>query len=177
MGLIRWPSYFASGGTKGVEFIQCVDGQEPQIHKMWCLSSDSITPEVHPTARISVGAETVGQFSTQYFAKNCRIIPVIGQTSVNRSVGILGIPYDAWEFGLPFLENILAPTMHHGWGDNDNSNKNWPVIPGSLTTTLQLCGVVPSLPVLLTCPGVQITTTLLHAASAMNPFVVGAAIT
>ena len=130
MGLIRWPSYFASGGTEGVEFIQCVDGQEPQIHKMWCLSSDSITPEVHPTARISVGAETVGQFSTQYFSENRRRIPVIVQISINRGVQILGNPADAWGCGLLFIDNVQAPTVPHGWGEDVTSNQNCPFILG-----------------------------------------------
>ena len=173
MGSICQISDSVCGGNKDVEFIQCVDGREPQTHKIWCLGSNSVTRDFHPTAQIDVGSETSRQFSTQYFAKNCRIIPVIGQTSVNRSVEILGIPYDAWEFGLPFLENILAPTMPRGWGDNDNSNKNWPVIPGGPYHNISLHGVVPPLPVLLTYPGVRRIRTLLRTVPVMNPFVVG----
>ena len=65
MGPICWSSYCVSGGKKGVEFIQYVDDQEPQMHKIWCLISDGVTCEVHPTAQIDVGAETFGQFVTK----------------------------------------------------------------------------------------------------------------
>ena len=29
-----------------------------------------------------------------------------------------------------FLENVLAPTIPHGWWDNNTSDQNWPIIPG-----------------------------------------------
>ena len=64
MGYIRWPSDSGSGGTKGVEFIQCIDDQEPQIHKIWRLGSNGVTCEVHLAAQVYVGAETVEQFAT-----------------------------------------------------------------------------------------------------------------
>ena len=54
----------------------------------------------------------------------------LAKYSVNVSVKRLGIPADSWGRGLPFLDNILAPTVPHGWGDNNNSNQNWPVILG-----------------------------------------------
>ena len=34
----------------GVEFICCVHGQEPQIHKLWSFAKDRITREVHAHA-------------------------------------------------------------------------------------------------------------------------------
>ena len=111
---IHQPSEYGSRGTKSVEFIQCFDGREPQVHKIWCLGSDGVTCEVHPTAQIDVGAETVGQLSNQYFAENERRIPVIGQISIKGSVKLLGIPDDAWGCGLPFIENTQSPTVPHG---------------------------------------------------------------
>ena len=165
MGPIRWYSYSGSGGTKGVKFVQCIDGQEPQMHEIWCLDSNGITRKVHLTAQIDVGDETVGHFSTHYFAENGRIIPIIGQISVNRSVKILGIPADAWECGLPFLENVLATTVPHGWGETIPPIINGPVSREDLLTMSLSHGVVPSLPVLLTYPGVRRMCALLRAAA------------
>ena len=92
------------------------------MYEIWCLSYDDVTREVHPTARIDFGAETVGQFATQYFSENGSRIPIIGRNSINGSVKILGIPADAWGRGLTFIENVLANTVPHGWMDKDNSN-------------------------------------------------------
>ena len=88
---ISRPSDSGSRGTKDVEFIRCGDGQEPQIHKMWCLGSDNITRKIHPTAQVEVGAGTVGRFTTNYLAKNGRIIPIIRKLSINGCVQILVI--------------------------------------------------------------------------------------
>ena len=50
-----------------------------------------------------------------------------------------------------------------------------PLSWGDLTATSQSPGVVPSLSILITCPGAWITHTLLRAASVMPSFVVGVA--
>ena len=101
-----------------------------------------------PTSRIDLGTETVRQFTTQYFSGNGRRIPVIGQKLSNRSVKILGIPENAWGCGFPFLDNVLAPTIIHGWGENDNSNQNWPVIPGGSYHNVYVAwrGAMPACP-------------------------------
>ena len=130
MGSIRQASDFGSRGIEGVELIRCVDVWEHQIHKFWCLGSDGVNHEDHPTLQRYVGAGTVGQFMTNYLAENGRIIPVISQLSINRSVEILGIPADAWGYGLPFIDNIQAPNVHYGWADANNSNQNLGVTPG-----------------------------------------------
>ena len=39
------------------------------MHEIWCLGSDDITIEVIPTAQVDVGAEVVGQFSSNYLAE------------------------------------------------------------------------------------------------------------
>ena len=54
MGSIHWLSDYSSGGTEGVELIQCVDSQDPQTHKIWRLSSNGVTREVHPIAQIGI---------------------------------------------------------------------------------------------------------------------------
>ena len=40
----------ASGDADGPDFIKCVDGREPQIHKVWTFGEDGVMCEVHPTA-------------------------------------------------------------------------------------------------------------------------------
>ena len=77
MGYIRRSSDSGSGGTEDTKFVQCVDGGETQIHKLWCLGLDNITQEVHLTERVEVGAGTVGEFTTNYLAENGRRIPII----------------------------------------------------------------------------------------------------
>ena len=86
------------------------------MHKIWCLGSDGVNCEFRPKAQIYVGAETVGQFVTQYFAENGRKIPIIIQISVNGNVKRLGIPADASGYGWPFNDNFLASTVSHSWG-------------------------------------------------------------
>ena len=130
MGSIRRISDSGNGGTEGVKFIQFIDGQEPQIHEIWCLSYDGVTCEVHPTAQTDVVTGTVGQLTTNCLAENGRRIPVIGQLSINESVKLLGIPSKAWGRGLPFIKNFQAPTVLYGWGVADTSNQNWGIILG-----------------------------------------------
>ena len=86
MGSIRSLSDSSSGGAKGVEFMKCVD---PKFTNFG--ASIPMAVQVHPIVQIDFGAETVGQFSTQYFAENGCRIPVIGQISINRSVKNFGI--------------------------------------------------------------------------------------
>ena len=130
MGSIRQTSDSGSGGTKGVEFIWCVDGQDPQIHGIWCLCSDGVTREVHWTAQIEVGAGTVGKCTNNYLSENWHRIPIIGQISINGNVKLLGIPDFVRNGGLYFIENLQAPTVPSVWGGDDASNHKWGVIPG-----------------------------------------------
>ena len=60
------------------------------MHEIWCLGSDGITCEVHSTAQMDVGSETVGHFATQYFSENGRRIPIIGRIAINISVKKFG---------------------------------------------------------------------------------------
>ena len=89
MGSIRRPSNTDSRSTKDAAFIQCVDGQEPQIHKLWCLGLENSTQEFHPTVWVEDVAGTVGEFMTNYLDENGRRIPIIGKISINNSVHFL----------------------------------------------------------------------------------------
>ena len=92
IGSFRWTYDSSSGSTKDVEFIRYIDGQDPQINEMWCLGSDGVTREIHPKAQVEVDAGTVVQFKTNYLYGNGRIIPMVGQLSINGSVQLLDIP-------------------------------------------------------------------------------------
>ena len=113
-----------------VEFIRCIDGWDPQIHEVWCLGSGSVTCEIHLTEKVEVGDGTVRQFTTNYLAENGRIIPIIGQLSINRSVELLGIPKFSRKSGLLFIENLKSLTVTTVWGHDDTFNHNWGVSPG-----------------------------------------------
>ena len=69
MGSIHQPSDSGSGSTKGIEFIWCVDSQDPQIHETWCLGSDGVDHKFHPTVQIDDSTGTVGQFKPNTFLK------------------------------------------------------------------------------------------------------------
>ena len=112
---IRRPSNPGSSSTEDTEFIRCVDGREPQIHKMWCLSLDSIYQEVHPTARVVVISGTVGEFTTDYLAENGCRISIIRQLSINYSVQFLGVPNFIRGSGLLFIPKFQAPADPTVW--------------------------------------------------------------
>ena len=127
VGPICCPYDSGSGGTKVLEFIQYVDGQDPQMHEIWCVDSNGITREVHPTAQVDVGAGVVGHFLSHYLAENGRRIPIIGQISINGSVKLLGIPSFYRTSGLMFTENLLVPHFTKCWGDGGTPNQECPL--------------------------------------------------
>ena len=106
MGTICCPSDSGGGGTKGVEFIGCVGGWEPQMHEIWSLGINRVTREVHPKEQVDVGAGTVRQFLTDYFYENGGRISILGQISINGSVKFLGIPDFHRTSGPIFIENL-----------------------------------------------------------------------
>ena len=108
MGKICRSSEYGSGGTDTTAFIQCVDGQEPQIHELWYLGLDGISHKFHHTARVKVTSGTVGDFGTNYFPKYGRWIQIIGQLSVSVSVQFLGASEQGGESGFLFICNLLA---------------------------------------------------------------------
>ena len=105
MGSIHRTLDSSSGSTKYTDFIQCVDGREPQIHKFWCLGLDGITREFHPTAHVEVSAGAVEKFVTDYLAKNECQINIIRQLSINDSVQFLVFSDQSWGTIIPFICN------------------------------------------------------------------------
>ena len=146
VGTIRRPYDSGSGCVEGPEFIRCVDGREPQVHKVWGFGSDDITREVHLTAQVNVGAGVVGELSSNYFTISGRRIPIFGRISIDGSVKYLVVP-DFHRTGGPFWDaNLLDP--HSSWVNGGKiTNQNWVNQPGGL--------YVPSLSVRLTSPGVK----------------------
>ena len=64
------PSDSGSGYTEGPGFIRCVDGRETHIHEVWDFGEDRVMREVHPTAKVDVGAEVVGEFVNDYLTES-----------------------------------------------------------------------------------------------------------
>ena len=98
------PSDSGSRGTEVTDFIQCINGQEPQVHELWFMVLDGIGHKVHSTARVEVTSGTVGEFVTDYFAENGRQIEIIGQLSVNESVHF-------FVFFQPSLRKLIAVNL------------------------------------------------------------------
>ena len=132
MGDIRRPYKYGRGSPYPGAFIQCVDGIEPMIHKLWCHRTDRIYREVHLTARVDIPAGTVGEFFTGYFIENVQHKQIIGELSINGSVQFIGIS-DVWGSRFPFIPNPRDPEISIRWSSTgpDNSNGN----PGSDTVT------------------------------------------
>ena len=69
MGSICRPSDYGSGITEVNAFIQCADGQEPQINEFWCLVLEKNCRKVYPTAQVEVPTGTIEKFVTNYLSK------------------------------------------------------------------------------------------------------------
>ena len=113
-----------SGDKDGIGFIRCVDGQQPQIDEVWTFGEDSVTSEVHLTARVDVGSGFVGEFATDYLTPNWRRVPMFGRNSINESVEWIGVPDFLSKYGPSSTLNLLDP--YDSWGDRGSStNPNW----------------------------------------------------
>ena len=82
-----------SGGEDVPEFFCCVDGQHPKIFEVWTFGEDGVTREVHPIARVDVGAGFVGKFATNYLNTTWHRLPMFRRNDINGSVKWLGVPY------------------------------------------------------------------------------------
>ena len=122
VGVIRQPSNSGSADEDGLEFICCVGGREPQIHKLWIFDEDGITREVHPFTWINVIKFSGDCFRTAYATEIGRRVFIYGQKSINGSVEWLGIPAPSCGTGAAWTENILVPNSR--WGDGGN-NETW----------------------------------------------------
>ena len=80
--------------------------QNPEV---WTFSDDGITPEVHPTAIVDVGAFDGDFFATDYLTENGHRVPIFGRKSINGSFEWMGVPEFLRTDGTPWTANILAP--------------------------------------------------------------------
>ena len=149
MVTISRPSDYGSRITETTAFIQCLNGQELQINKLWCHDLDGIWREVHPTAHAEILAGTVREFVNDYLAENGRQIMIIGELSINRSVHFLGFSDQAWVIGLPYIVNLWAQVEAIGWGSSNYPNKIWGGRINNANRIINAACVLPSTPVLL----------------------------
>ena len=115
VGVIRQTSRSGSGADDGLEFIRCVDGRQPQIHKLWSFAEDGITREVHPFLQIDVGDFSGNCFQTDYTTEIGCTVAIYGWKSINESVECLNVPAPFYGTGVAWIENILVPSPR--WGD------------------------------------------------------------
>ena len=118
-GVIRQP--FRSGNTNedGIEFVRCVDVQEPQIHELFSFAKDGITCKVHLFSRVSVCNFSGDFFQTYYITEEDRRVTFFGRRSINASVEWLGTPIPFYNtYGVPWIDNILVPEFI--WIDGDS---------------------------------------------------------
>ena len=64
VGSINRPYNYGSRDPEGPKFIRFVEGQEPHIREVCSLDEDGVMHEVHLIAQAYVGAQAVGEFST-----------------------------------------------------------------------------------------------------------------
>ena len=173
MGTNRRPLDSGSGGSEATDFIQYINGQEPQIHELWCLSLDVISCKTHPTVGVDVVAETVGEFETNYLAK--MYAELISQGNfpsiiVSNFWVCLTKPGE--------VDCCLFTTC---WNTLRPKGEEVPTIPirtgegCSMTLkSLQMTpGVLPLTPVLLTCRGLLFIHTPPDVVSMTNYFLAG----
>ena len=109
VGVIRQPFRSSNRGEDGIEFVCYVDGQEPQIHKLWSFNKDGITQKVHPFACIDVGNFSEDCFQTYYMTEEAHRVTIFGRRAINASVKWLGTPVPFYvTAGVPWIKNILV---------------------------------------------------------------------
>ena len=129
VGYIRQPSNSGSGDAEVPEFIQCLDVREPQVHEVWDFGDNGVARQVHPKARVDVGAGVVGELLSDYLTESGRRISILGRVFIHVSVKWLGVP-DFHRTGGPFwTANLLAPRSSWGYGGT-TTNQNWVSQPG-----------------------------------------------
>ena len=144
VGVIRQPSSSGSGVKYGLEFIRCVGGREPQIHKLWSFAKDGITREVHSFEWIDVGNFRGDCFHTAYPTEIGLGAFIYGQKSMNGSIEWLGIPATSCGTGVAWTENILVPNPR--WGYRCGYER-WALVTRSRPRfggrSIPWCGAVP----------------------------------
>ena len=109
VGAIFQPSDSDIGENDRLDFIHCVGGRHPEIHKVWTFGEHVITPEVHPFAHVDVGAFVRDCFATDYLNENGRRVPMFERKSINGSFEWMGIPDFLRTDGPPWYSNLLDP--------------------------------------------------------------------
>ena len=118
---IHRPSDSGSRDPDTGAFIQCVDGRDPMIHKLWCHRTDRLCCEVHPTAHIETPAGTTEFFFTEYLSANRRINRIIGEISINNSIQFIRL-LEIWGSGLSCISNYRASEATRGWCSTGSTN-------------------------------------------------------
>ena len=146
---IRWPSHSSCGDTDRFQFIRCVDVRDTKVHEVWILGEDGVTPKVHPTAQVDVGAGIVGDFATHYLTENGRRVPMFVKKPIKGSFDFLGVPDPLRNNGPPWIDNILVPSPAWGVGGTV-TNSNWGSQPGGRYGSVSVLwrGAVPFRPAL-----------------------------
>ena len=131
------PYNSGGGGPDTSTFINCVNGRNTQIHKLWCWDIDGICREVHPKERVEILSGTVGEFVTEYIRENGLHNHIIRELPINGIVQFIGL-YQIWGSGLPYIVNLQDCVESTGWVSSvvTSSNGN----PGSDTVNV-ICGV------------------------------------
>ena len=125
MGDIHSTSASGSRGTVPGAFIQCVNGRETQIYKLWCWDVDGICRKVHPTASVDIPAGTLGEFVTNSLSRNGWHNQAIGELLNNGRVQFIGL-FEIWGSGLLYRSNLLGHVEATGWDSSSNdSNQRW----------------------------------------------------
>ena len=119
VGVIHQTSNYNNGDDDRLEFIRCVGGPDPQIHKLWTFADDGITRKVHPFARIDLCDFSGNCFHIHFMTEERRKVTIFGQISINVSVEWLDVTFPFYDTaGVPCIDNILFPEFH--WGDRDS---------------------------------------------------------
>ena len=108
-GVILQPSISGSRDEDGLEFIRCVGGRDPQIHKLWSYAKDGITRKVHALTRIYFGDFSGDCSCANYAAEIGLRVFIYGRKSINGSFEWLGVPAPSCDIGVTWTENILVP--------------------------------------------------------------------
>ena len=154
VGAIRLPSDSGIEDEDGPKFIGYVDGGETHIHEVWTFGQDGVTREVHPTARVDIGAGFYSEFATNYLTPSCLRVPMFGVNYINGSVQWLGVLAPLRTDGPPWTGNILAPSP--AWGTvGTPTNPNWVSQPGNPMAVFPSCVVVLPVSYQVTTGGVR----------------------
>ena len=104
------------------EFVLCVNGRVPQIHKLWSFAEGGITCEVHPFAHVDVDNFSRDLFQTYYIIEeDCRVT-IFSRRCINVSVKWLGTPVPFYDTtGVDWIDNIMFPELRLGDGGNYNT--------------------------------------------------------